>query len=435
MRAAVEKFFRADAAGGVFLFAAALLAVAVANSQAGAEWRAHFLHMPLGFVAGEARMTLSLEHFVNDGLMAIFFLLVGLEIKREFLEGALSTRARALLPAIAAVGGMIAPAAIYSALNWGDAENMRGWAIPTATDIAFSLGVLSLLGSRVPVEVKVFLTAIAVIDDLGAILIIALFYTAKLDVAMLALGGVTLFAMRMMNHRGVTHIAPYMIAGAILWVFVLRSGVHATLAGVATAMCVPLRVPKYAPPPTQGAAHSPVAMQRPEGHPEPPLIRLEHDLNNFVTFFVLPLFAFINAGVNFSGLTWGDLLKPVPLGIALGLVFGKTIGIFSATWLAVRMNWGALPRGANWPAVLCVAILCGIGFTVSLFIGNLGFGAAGADKINSMKLGVLAGSTVAGVLGFLALRFIAYPGRGGGGGSGVGGGSGGSGGKVSEGAK
>ena len=388
MRAAIEKFFRADATGGLFLFAAALLAIAVENSAAGSGWRAHFLHMPLGLVAGESVMTLSLEHFVNDGLMAVFFLLVGLEIKREFLEGALSTRSRAILPAIAAVGGMVAPAAIYAALNWGNAEDMRGWAIPTATDIAFSLGVLSLLGKRVPVEVKVFLTAIAVIDDLGAILIIALFYTAQLDATMLALAGVTLFVMRMMN-RSVISVAPYVILGAVMWIFVLRSGVHATLAGVVTALCVPLRT----------------------GEEKPPLIRLEHDLNNGVTFFVLPLFAFINAGVNFSGLTWSALLQPVPLGIALGLVFGKTVGIYLATWLATKTGLAELPYGATWRAVFCVSVLCGIGFTVSLFIGNLGFGSVGAEKINSMKLGVLAGSTVAGVLGFLSLRFIAYPDR------------------------
>lgn len=397
---AIEKFFRADAAGGVILFAAALLALAVENSDAGHAWREHLLLAPVGIVAGGS-FTLSLEHFVNDALMAIFFLLVGLEIKRNFLEGALSSRSLAILPAVAAVGGMIGPAVIYAAVNWGDAENMRGWAVPVATDIAFTLGVLSLLGRRVPVEVKVFLTAIAVIDDLLAIAIIALFYAAKLDVVMLALAGFVLLAMRMMNHRGVTHLAPYLLLGAILWGFVLLSGVHATLAGVATAMCVPLRVEKYRPE----------KAERRERALEPPLIRLEHDLNNFVTFFVLPLFAFINAGVNFTGLTWGALLEPVPLGIALGLVFGKTVGIYGSTWAAVRLGWGALPSGANWPAVFCVAILCGIGFTVSLFIGNLGFGAAGAEKINAMKLGVLAGSTVAGVLGFLALRFVAYPNR------------------------
>ena len=406
MRAAIEKFFRADAAGGVLLFAAALLAVAAANSAGGGAWRDGFLHAPVGIVAG-AQYAMSLEHFVNDGLMAIFFLLVGLEIKREFLEGALSSRARAILPAIAAAGGMVAPAAIYSALNWGDAENMRGWAVPVATDIAFTLGVLSLLGKRVPVEIKVFLTAIAVIDDLLAILIIALFYTAKLDAAMLALSALVLLAMRMMNHRGVAHLAPYLIAGAILWIFVLRSGVHATLAGVATAMCVPLRAGKYRRP--ARLPHSPIAAERREGEVEPPLIRLEHDLNNFVTFFILPLFAFINAGVNFAGLSWAALLEPVPLGIALGLVFGKTVGIHGATWMAVRMGAAELPAGATWRAVLSVSILCGVGFTVSLFIGNLGFGEAGAAKINSMKLGVLAGSTVAGILGFLSLRFLAYP--------------------------
>ena len=386
-RAAVKRFFRADAAGGIFLFAAALLALVMENFEAGAEWRGRFLHASLDLGAGGLAAALSLEGFVNNGLMAVFFLLVALEIKRELLEGALSTRSRAILPAIAAAGGMAAPAAIYAALNWGDAENMRGWAIPTATDIAFSLGVLSLLGRRVPVEIRVFLTAVAVADDLGAILIVALFYTAKLDAAMLALAGAALFALRAMNRRGVARVAPYMIAGAILWFFILRSGVHATLAGVATALFVPLRACGE----------------------DPPLIRLRRGLNAPVAFFILPLFAFVNAGVKFDGLTWGALLRPAPLGIALGLVFGKTIGIYGATWLAAKTGLAKPPAGATWRAVFCVAVLCGVGFTMNLFIGNLSFAAAGAEKINAMHLGVLAGSTAAGILGFLALRFIAYP--------------------------
>ena len=388
-RAAVKRFFRADAAGGIFLFAAALLALVMENFEAGAEWRGRFLHASLDLGAGGLAAALSLEDFVNNGLMAVFFLLVALEIKRELLEGALSTRSRAILPAVAAVGGMAAPAAIYSALNWGDAENMRGWAIPTATDIAFSLGVLSLLGRRVPVEIRVFLTAVAVADDLGAILIVALFYTAKLDAAMLALAGAALFALRTMNRRGVAQIAPYMIAGVILWFFILRSGVHATLAGVAAALFVPLRACGE----------------------NPPLIRLRRGLHAPVAFFILPLFAFVNAGVKFDGLTWGALLRPAPLGVALGLVFGKTVGIYGATWLAAKTGLAKPPAGATWRAVFCVAVLCGVGFTMNLFIGNLSFAAAGAEKINAMHLGVLAGSTAAGVLGFLALRFIAYPDR------------------------
>ena len=380
------RFLRLEAAGGLFLFGGALLAIAFANTAGLAEWRVHFLHTPVIFAFGDHRLEKSFEHFVNDGLMAVFFLLVGLEIKRELMRGELSSRASALLPAIVAVGGMVVPAAIYAALNWGDSEAMRGWAIPTATDIAFSLGILSLLGKRVPLALKVFLTAIAIIDDLGAILIIALFYTEQLAAAPLAAAALVIALMAVMNNAGVMSRLPYLVAGFVLWVFVLQSGVHATLAGVATAFMIPLTATPHA---------------------RSPLEAIEHDFNPFVVFVVLPVFAFTNAGVEFSALSPADLLNPIPLGIALGLVFGKMIGIFGATYLCVRCNIAPAPGGASWTAVFAIAMLCGVGFTVSLFIGNLAFGVIG-EQINLVKLGVLTGSAVAGAAGYFALR-AAFP--------------------------
>ena len=383
---ALTAFLKMEFAGGAVLFAAALAAVFAANLESAREWYQHFLHVSVGVVFGEGRHALSMSHFINDGLMAVFFLLVGLEIKRELLAGELSSRARALLPMIAAAGGMIFPALIYAAFNWGDGEAMRGWAIPTATDIAFSLGVLSLLGRRAPFSLKIFLLAIAVIDDLGAIAIIALFYAGDLSVAPLLLSAVILFAMFMLNRCNVCSRVPYMLLGALLWACVLQSGVHATLAGVAVAFTVPLRAP--------------------EGK-QAPLEPLEHDLHALVTFIILPLFAFANAGVSFAGLSPGDILRPLPLGIITGLVLGKAVGITGASWLAVRAGIAELPRGCSWAMVCSLSLLCGIGFTVSLFIGNLAFAANSEELVNFVKLGVLAGSTIAGLGGYLLLHFYA----------------------------
>ncbi len=386
---AVGNFFRTESAAGAVLFAAALLAIAAANTPALAAHYEHFLHANIGIVIGEGVYGMSAAHFINDGLMALFFFVVGLEIKRELLAGELSSKARAMLPAIAAVGGMALPAAIYASVNWGDMAAMRGWAIPTATDIAFSLAVLSLLGSRVPVALKVFLTAVAVIDDLGAIAIIAVFYTEQLNAAPLALSALTLFVLAMLNWKGVTTRAPYILLFFILWAFVLKSGVHATIAGVAASMAVPLKA--------KG------------GDKRSPLISLEHDLHPPIAFGILPLFAFANAGVNFAGLTLASLALPITAGIAMGLVFGKIVGISAAVWLAVRFGIGEKPGGCSWMAMVAVAALCGIGFTVSLFIGNLAFGAG--EQTNLVKLGVLAGSTIAGIIGYLLLRFAAFPNR------------------------
>ena len=388
---AVSNFFKTESAAGAVLFAAALMAIAAANTQSLAGYYEHFLHAGVGIVIGEGVYRMSAAHFINDGLMALFFFLVGLEIKRELLAGELSSRARAMLPAIAAIGGMALPAAIYAFVNWGDDMAMRGWAIPTATDIAFSLAVLSLLGSRVPVALKVFLTAVAVIDDLGAIAIIAVFYTEQLNAAPLALSALVLFVLAVINWKGVTARAPYMILFFILWAFVLKSGVHATIAGVAASMAVPLKA-------REGATGE---------DKRSPLISLEHDLHPPIAFIVLPLFAFANAGVNFAGLTLASMALPITAGIAAGLVFGKIIGISVAVWLAVRFGIGERPGGCSWMAMVAVAALCGIGFTVSLFIGNLAFGAG--EQINLVKLGVLAGSTIAGIIGYLLLRFAAFP--------------------------
>lgn len=385
---ALAAFFRLEIAGGAVLFAAAVAAMFAANAEATSEWYDHLLHKPAGIIFGESQHVLSFSHLVNDGLMAIFFLLVGLEIKRELLEGELSSRARATLPFLAAAGGMIGPALIYAGFNWGDEANMRGWAIPTATDIAFSLGVLSLLGRRAPLSLKIFLLAIAVIDDLLAIAIIALFYSGELAAAPLLLACGVLFVMFMLNHYAVCSRVPYMLLGVVLWACVLQSGVHATLAGVAAAFTVPLRVP--------------------EGK-KSPLGPLEHDLHALVTFVILPLFAFINAGVSFAGLSLSDLLRPLPAGIIVGLIIGKAIGITGASWLAVRAGVAELPRGCSWTMVCSLSLLCGIGFTVSLFIGNLAFVDGHAELINFVKLGVLTGSTIAGVAGYMILRFIALP--------------------------
>lgn len=380
------RFFKSESAGGVVLFVAALAAIAAANTDGLRQGYAHFQHLTVGAVIGGSQYAMSLAHLVNDGLMAVFFLLVGLEIKRELLAGELSNRRQAMLPAIAAVGGMALPALIYAFFNWGDSAAMRGWAIPTATDIAFSLGVLSLLGARVPLSVKVFLTAVAIIDDLGAIAIIAVFYTDTLNFGALGLAGLVIFALLLLNRR-VHATAPYMVCFALLWGCMIQSGVHATLAGVAVAFAVPLRV---------------------SGERRAPLVALEHSLHGAVAFFIVPLFAFVNAGVSFQEVSLGMLADNIPLGITLGLLVGKAIGISAAVWLAVKTGVGAMPSGCGWPGIIGTAMLCGIGFTVSLFIGNLSF--TDAAQINLVKIGVLLGSTLAGVAGVLTLRFFAFRG-------------------------
>jgi len=371
------RFFAHESSGGVVLAIAALVALIVSNSAL-AGWYDNLLQTPGSIVFGKLLvLEKTLVVWINDLLMAVFFFLVGLEIKREFVEGELATRSQAMLPAAAALGGMAVPAAIYAAINWGDAAALRGWAIPSATDIAFAIGVLMLLGSRVPASLKVFLTAVAIIDDLGAIVVIAIFYTEHLSA--LALGGAALgvAVLALLNRAGVARIGPYVMVGLVVWVFVLKSGVHATLAGVITALAVPMR----------------------DARGESPLQRAEDALHPWVAFAILPLFAFANAGVNLAGTTLAALMQPVTLGIAAGLTFGKVIGVYGASWLMIRSGLAAAPAGTSTAQFIGVAALCGIGFTMSLFIGGLAFEGQGEDYELQVKLGVFGGSLVSALLG------------------------------------
>ncbi len=371
----LRDFLRSESAGGLVLMATAAAALVVANSPL-AEAYFSTLHMPL---AG-----LDLLHWINDGLMAVFFLLVGLEIKREMLDGELSTWSRRALPGFAAVGGMIVPALIYAGINAGSPETLRGWAIPAATDIAFALGVLSLLGKRVPISLKVFLAALAILDDLGAVLIIAFFYTDDLSPMFLGLSALTLGGLIALNRLKVTRLTPYLALGAVLWWLVLKSGVHATLAGVALALTIPMRATPAAPEARDSALH-----------------RLEHAIAPWVAFLVVPIFGFANAGVSFAGMSLSALVAPVPLGVAAGLFLGKQTGVFAASWIVVRLNLADLPAHATWRQVYGVSLLCGIGFTMSLFIGLLAFKAP--ELQDAVKLGVLAGSGLAGLAGVAVL--------------------------------
>jgi Na+:H+ antiporter, NhaA family len=384
LRESITAFIRTEAASGLLLLAAAALALAAANSPAQALYGA-FLDLPVGVRVGAFELQKPLLLWINDGLMAIFFLLVGLELKRELVEGELSTREQAILPCLAALGGMLAPALIYAAVNWSDAAALHGWAIPAATDIAFALGVLALLGSRIPASLKVFLVALAIIDDLGAILIIALFYSGELSIWSLGLAAMVMLCLLALNRAGVTRVAPYMLLGIALWLFVLESGVHATLAGVAVALAVPIGEDE--------AGRS-------------PLRALEHVLHPWVAFLVMPVFAFANAGVSFAGITFAHLFAEVPLGIALGLFLGKQIGAFGAAWLAIRAGWARMPDGADWGLLYGTCMLAGIGFTMSLFIGTLAFELA--SYAAPVRLGVLTGSLLSGLLGYLMLRTLSH---------------------------
>lgn len=334
---------------------------------------------------------LDVLHWINDGLMVVFFLLVGLEIKREILEGELASWPLRLLPGIAAAGGMIGPGLIYAAFNWDNPLELRGWAIPTATDIAFALGVLSLLGSRVPTSLKVFLTALAILDDLGAVIIIAVFYTADLSIEAAGLAALVFAILIGLNRLGVRALWPYLALGFVLWGLVLQSGIHATIAGVALALTVPLRRGRG---PGRGDTS--------------PLVRLEHAINPWVAFAIVPIFGFANAGVAFGGMSLSIVTQPVPLGIALGLFVGKQIGVFGATWASVKFGIAQMPAGAGWVQIYGVSLLCGIGLTMSLFIGALAFPAA-PELSDSVKIGVLGGSTVAALAGWFVLRKTKSP--------------------------
>ena len=378
----ISTFLKMESAGGLLLMAAAVIALIFSNSPLRHAYD-DLLQIPVEVRFGSFAVAKPLLLWINDGLMAIFFLLVGLEVKREVIEGELSTPAQVVLPVVAGVGGMVVPALIYLIINRGNGAALNGWAIPTATDIAFALGILSLLGDRVPVSLKIFLTAVAIADDLGAIVIIALFYTADLSITMLLFAVGAVAVLIALNLLKITRIAPYVIVGVILWVFVLKSGVHATLAGVAIAFAVPLK--------TRDA----------QGHA--PLHQLEHSLHPWVAFGVLPIFAFANAGVSFAGVTIAALAAPLPLGIAAGLFVGKLVGVCGASAALVRLGLARLPEGVSWRQLVGVAALCGVGFTMSLFIGSLAF--EGPEYFTPLRLGVIAGSTLSGVAGYLFLRF------------------------------
>jgi Na+:H+ antiporter, NhaA family len=381
-----NEFIHSQSGGGIVLAVAALLALVVSNSP-WSVWYEQLLQVRGEIRVGGDWLVLSkpLLVWINDLWMAVFFFLVGLEIKRELLEGELASVSQAMLPAGAALGGMLVPALIYSAINWGDATALRGWAIPAATDIAFALGILVLLGRRVPVSLKVFLTAVAIIDDLGAIVIIAFFYTAQVSVPMLLAAGAGIALLFAMNRARVMNIGLYVLVGLVVWLFVLKSGVHATLAGVVTALAVPLVNPNKT------------------GHGKSPLKTAEHALHPWVAFGVLPVFAFANAGVSLQGVNFATLLQTVPLGITAGLLMGKAVGVFGASWLMIRLTPASLPDQASWMQFFGVCVLCGVGFTMSLFIGGLAFAGQGAVFETQLKLGVLLGSILSGVLGTVIL--------------------------------
>ena len=378
MRTTLTRFFELESASGLLLIAAAVLAMTINNSPLSFLYTG-LLDIPVAVQFGALEIAKPLLLWINDGLMALFFLLIGLEVKREVLEGQLRQPAQLILPGAAAVGGMLVPALIYWWLNHANPAAASGWAIPMATDIAFALGVLALLGKRVPVSLKLFLMTLAIIDDLGAIIVIALFYSTDLSTLSLILAAVFISILIMMNRFGVSTLSPYLVIGTLLWICVLKSGVHATLAGVILALTIPLRSSNEEPS---------------------PLATLEHALHPWVAFAILPIFAFANAGVPLAGLSLQSFLHPVPLGITAGLLMGKTLGVFGFTWLTIKTGLAKLPEGANWGQVLGLAILCGIGFTMSLFVGSLAFIPDVSEYSGMDRVGILTGSVLAALLGF-----------------------------------
>jgi Na+:H+ antiporter, NhaA family len=379
----IQDFLKLESAGGILLVAAAALALVLANSPLAGIY-GMLTDLPVEIKIGPFQIAKPLLLWINDGLMAVFFFLVGLELKREAWEGELSDPRVAALPAVGALGGMIAPAAIYAFINRGDAVALNGWAIPSATDIAFALGVLLLLGPRVPTPLKVFLVSLAIFDDLGAILIIALFYSAGLSPAAMVTALACLIPLGILNRRNVTDLFPYLLIGIVLWAAVLKSGVHATLAGVVLALFIPLRD------------------KRNPGRS--PLRELEHGLHTAVAFGVLPLFAFANSGIALKGVGTEFLLHPVTLGIAAGLFIGKPLGVFVSCGLAIKSGLAKLPPGTNWVDLYGVSLLCGIGFTMSFFIGSLSFEHAGVNRLFDERLGIIIGSLLSAVAGYLVLR-------------------------------
>lgn len=379
----LREFLRLESAGGILLVFAMILAMIVVNTGLW-PWYKGLLAIPLEIRIGEFEIAKPLLLWINDGLMAIFFFLIGLEVKREVLEGELSDPAQVMLPAVAAVGGVVVPALVFTWFNYGDESAMKAWAIPTATDIAFALGVLSLLGKRVPASLKLFLLTLAIIDDLVAILIIAVFYSVDISTLSLIIAGLAYAALVIQNRRGVMRLTSYLVFGLIMWAAVLKSGVHATIAGVLLAFTIPLK--------------------HPEGKQYSPLRNLEHDLHPTVVFIILPLFAFANTGIPLEGMNMEALMQPEPFGIAMGLFLGKQLGVFTFTWAAVKTGIAKLPLNVGWLEIYGLSVLTGIGFTMSLFISSLAF-EEGATNLNADRLGILAGSFASALLGYVVLYF------------------------------
>ena len=379
----IRNFFKMESSAGILLFLAAVLAMIIANSGLAGYYNL-LLDTPVSIQIGALVINKPLLLWINDGLMAVFFFLVGLELKRELVEGELSDPKNIVLPGVGAIGGMLFPALVFFWFNKDDPQALQGWAIPAATDIAFALAVLKLLGPKVPVSLKIFLTSLAIFDDIGAILVIAFFYTSQISTIALIVVAACIPLLYIINKRGVEATSTYILIGVIMWVAMLKSGVHATLTGVILAMFIPLKSkdnPDYSP-----------------------LKTLEHNLHSAVAFIILPIFAFANSGLNLSGVGVEQLMHPVPLGIALGLVVGKQIGIFSLCWLAIKMGWATMPNRSNWIAIYGVSALCGIGFTMSLFIGSLAYEETQFDMIFDERLGIIIGSLISATIGFLVLK-------------------------------
>ena len=375
-------FFQLEAASGLVLLIAAIIALVISNSNF-SELYFKTLEQYLFIGINDFGLKLSVHHWINDLLMAVFFFFVTLEIKREFIQGELSNLKKALLPIIGAVGGMVVPALVYISINFGNTETLNGWAIPSATDIAFSLGILSLLGSRVPISLKIFLTALAIIDDLGAILIIAFFYSGDLSISYLSLILISYILLLILNKFGVKKFIPYLIIGALMWFFTYKSGIHATIAGVLLASTIPHRV---------------------KNKDFSLLIKLEHAISPYVAFLIMPIFAFANAGVSLAGLSLSSLLEPVPLGILLGLFIGKQVGVMISSYLAVKLGAAQMPDNSSWLSLYGVSILTGVGFTMSLFVGNLAF-AGSIHYMDGVKIGVLSGSLLSTIFGYFLLLY------------------------------
>ena len=378
----IQRFLKLESAGGILLLFSAAVAMLLANSPLSSQYN-DFLNLPVSLQIGSFSINKTLIHWINDGFMAVFFVLVGMEVKKELFEGALSSYQQAIFPAIAAVGGMLVPALVYWFIAKQDPNLANGWAIPMATDIAFALGIMALLSKQVPLPLKIFLLALAIIDDLGAIVVIALFFSHELSVQALIFSGISILTLVLLNRFRVSALCAYMVIGAILWASVLKSGVHATLAGVIIGFCIPLKGKKG----------------------ERPLHDFEHILAPWSSFVILPLFAFANAGVSFDGIDVSMISSPLLLAIACGLIIGKPVGVFGFSYISVKLGLAKLPDGINFKQIFAVAVLCGIGFTMSMFLASLAFDADAGESVNTLsRLGILLGSTVSATLGYLSLK-------------------------------